>query len=55
MKARVAKLKAIDAATPAALETAVNTWLQAAGEKELLEIRYQADGTTWAAFILYTE
>lgn len=45
-----------NAATPAALATAVNTWLAGAGEKRLLGIQYQSSAAgDHNALLLYTE
>ncbi len=58
MKARQTKVKVLTAANAAALETAVQTWLDAAKEADLVgdpPIQFAADGTNLHAFIIYTE
>lgn len=55
MIARLTRTEGISAATVGALATAVNAWLAAAGETQIVSIQYQFDGATHCALILYTE
>ncbi len=54
--ARQATVVVFSEASAAALETAVNTWLAAAGERKLLApIVARSDGTAWYATAFYSE
>lgn len=59
-KLGVVRVRVIDAATAAALETAVNTFLQGLGapvvaEERFLQVLYQAPASNlWSAMIVYT-
>lgn len=55
MKARSRRVKILSETDAATLESSVNTWLEAAGEKEWVSISFKADGTSVYAFIVYTE
>lgn len=57
MKARKAKIHVVSGADAAdgKLETAANTWLAAAGEKELVEWQVVDVGGSPILVILYTE
>jgi hypothetical protein len=58
MKARQLKVKVVTAANAAALETAVQGWLDAAGEADIIgdpPIQFAADGTNLHAFLVYAE
>lgn len=59
-KAGNAKLKTFEAATLAALETAVNDWFRGAGspvvtEQRLLQFDLRPGGAGMLAYVLYTE
>lgn len=54
--ARHVLVHAVNAASAAALETAINTWLAAAGQAKLVGIQYRpVSATDQNALILYTE
>lgn len=56
MYLRVLQVEAFEAATVAALQTAVNAWLAARGEETLVQIEFRQNSTTtfWC-FITYSE
>lgn len=55
IKARVVKVKSFTDATAAGLDTAVNAWLAAAGEKTLVDITSAGDSTLFMVTLYYTE
>lgn len=55
MKVRSVKLKMITAANAAALETAVNTYTQGAGEAEWVAGKVVDDAVGLTAYIWYSE
>ena len=55
MKLSQAKVKVITAASAAALETAVNTFLEAAKEGVFIDIQYQFVAGEYTACIVYTK
>jgi len=54
-KGRNLKIVTFEAATIAALATAVNAWLVTLDEEEILNATFTTDGTNYQAVILYTE
>lgn len=50
------KVEIFEEVTVAALQTAMNDWLEALGEEAVIDIQYDHDSTTtfWA-FVTYTE
>lgn len=54
MKLNQVKVHCINAATAAALDTAVNTWLQATGEATFLALDYCESGGNYSVLITYT-
>jgi hypothetical protein len=55
MKLNQVKVHCIDAATPAALDTAVNNWLVTTGEATFLSILYSTNGGDFSVLITYTK
>lgn len=59
VKARLAKVKSFSNSNLSALETAINAWLAASLEVELLQLTYFStdDGATteYSALLVYTE
>lgn len=55
MLLRVIKVEILENATAAGLQTAVNDFLEAAGEEGLVDIEFRTDGTTFWCFITYSE
>lgn len=54
MKLNQVKVHCINAASAAALDTAVNTWLIAQGEATYLDIAYVEAGGNYSVLITYT-
>lgn len=54
MKLNQIRTKTINAASAAALDTAITTWVQAQGEATFLDIDYCESGGNYSALITYT-
>lgn len=55
MKLSTVKVKTISNSVLATFEADVNTFLQAGGEKEFIDVQYQFDGANYTALIIYAE
>lgn len=57
MKMRNIKVEVVEAATAAALQADITTFIASAAERTFVDIQYQlsADATTHAALIIYSE
>ena len=53
-QARNLRTKALEAASVAALEVAVNNWLAGLSEGAILRVEFMNDGTNYQAVFLYT-
>jgi hypothetical protein len=54
MKVNQIKVHLIDAASAAALETAITTWVQGLGEATFIGIDYQVSGSSYSVLVTYT-
>jgi hypothetical protein len=53
-KARVIQVQVIEAASAALLTTAVNAWLETAGEIDLQDKQFQVEGGNYVVLLWYT-
>lgn len=54
MKVNQIRTKTFNAATPAALDTAIAAWLQVQGEATYLSLSFSSSAGDYAAIIVYT-
>lgn len=52
---RVLRSRVFSEASAAALESAINTWLEDRDEEQLVAVEYAVDGGAYSAIILFTE
>lgn len=55
MKLRNLRVEVIEAASAAALQTAIETFLADGDERDLVELEFRFDGDDYVVLILYTE
>lgn len=52
---RFVRVRVLEAGTVGALETAVNSFLDGAGEARLITVRYGITGSNYSALIVYSQ